>query len=271
MNKQSYSRYGTYHMLQMANLETTHPGAREEIEKQGISVCRNKWGVRQSIDGAGEQTFQKNSKTAGGIKSFVQQHCTYEKWVMSRPGQADYVSAVKEQTGLCGAMDNPRKCLQPGQITKHEQAVQNIMQVLKNDFLNPFSKDLQPSELYNVASGKPASAAVRDCLLGVFERGGKQMDEFQQRLNGVGEKHLFNVIERVKWNGFESENMKVKMKVDGKTQEISVQKDVFALLAAKSEEDSTAVDMNAALAFPLAPVSLPLATPDGCMRKTNKS
>ena len=97
------------------------------------------------------------------------------------------------------------------------------------------------------------------------------MEEFQNRLNGVGEKHLFNVIEREKWTGFESENMKVSVKVDGKAKAVTVQKDIFALLAAKSDKDFTAVDMTDALRFPLAPVSLPLATPDGGMRKTNKS
>lgn len=71
---------------------------------------------------------------------------------------------------------------------------------------------------------------------------------------------------RVKWSGFETENLKVKVQVNGKTEEVSVQKDVFGLLAAKGD-----VDMDDALTFPLAPISLPLATPDGCMRKTNKS
>ena len=270
MNKQNYARYGTFYVTQLANLHITHPGAIEEIEKKGISVCRNKWGVRQSTDGAGEQTFMKNSKTAGGIKNFVQEEKTYEKWVLSRPGQADYVSAVKELTGLCGSMENPRKCLQKGQITKHEKAVQNIIKVFKEDFVNPFSEDLNRDELFNVASGKPASAEVRDCLLSVFERGAQRMDEFRGRLNDVGDQHLFTVLERVKWTGFETENMKVNVKVDGKTKTVSVQKDIFALIAAKSGKDFTAVDMKQALKFPLAPVSLPLATPDGCMRKTSK-
>ena len=266
MNKQNYARFGTFYMTQLANLDKTHPGAREEIESKGVSVCRNNFGIRQSVDGAGEQTFQKNSKTSGGIKEFVQQEGTYEKWVLSRPGQADFVNAVKEQTGLCGSTDNPRKCLQPGQVKKHEKAVQNILGVLKNDFLSPFSSQLDPEKLYNIASGKPASAEVQKCLLGVYTRGTDQMNEFIERLNGIGDKHLFIPIERVKWNGFETENMKVKLQVNGKTEEISVQKDVFGLLAAKGD-----VDMDDALKFPLAPVSLPLATPDGCMRKTNKS
>ena len=49
----------------MERLEETHPGARNEIEKYDLSVCRNDCGIRQTVDLAGEQTFMKSAKTAG--------------------------------------------------------------------------------------------------------------------------------------------------------------------------------------------------------------
>ena len=64
-NKQNYARYGAYYCLQSEHLDTTHPGALEELEDKGLSVCRNDLNIRQSIDGAGEQTFMKSSKTTG--------------------------------------------------------------------------------------------------------------------------------------------------------------------------------------------------------------
>ena len=78
MNKQNYARYGTYYLTQMGSLDSTHPGAHEEIQEKGISVCRNNTGVRQSIDGTGEQTFMRNSKTAGNYISFLMYSgCSY--------------------------------------------------------------------------------------------------------------------------------------------------------------------------------------------------
>lgn len=66
MNKTHYARYGSFYCAEMKNLEETHPGAREELRNgNGISVCRNKDGIGQSIDGAGEQTFIRSSKTLG--------------------------------------------------------------------------------------------------------------------------------------------------------------------------------------------------------------
>lgn len=66
-NKQNYSRYGAYYCLLLENLENTHPGATEELKVKGLSVCQNTVNIGQSIDGAGEQTFMKSSKTTGEI------------------------------------------------------------------------------------------------------------------------------------------------------------------------------------------------------------
>ena len=64
-NNVRFARYETYHVNQMERLEETHPGARNEIEKYDLSVCRNDCGIRQTVDLAGEQAFMKSAKTAG--------------------------------------------------------------------------------------------------------------------------------------------------------------------------------------------------------------
>ena len=54
----------------------------------------------------------------GGIKNFATQDNTYKKWVLSRPGQAEYVVALKEATGMDKCSQNPRKCLRSSEIKK---------------------------------------------------------------------------------------------------------------------------------------------------------
>ena len=105
MNKQNYARYGTYYVLQLLNIDKTHPGAKEELKSRGVSVCRNSYNIGQSIDGAGEQTFMKDAKTIGGIKDFATQESTYEKWVLNRSAQAEYVSELLQQAGLKNVSD----------------------------------------------------------------------------------------------------------------------------------------------------------------------
>ena len=56
----------------------------------------------------------KSAKTAGGIKDYTTQDSTYEKWVLSRPAQAEYVtellSIADMSKDLC---QKPRKCSSP--------------------------------------------------------------------------------------------------------------------------------------------------------------
>ena len=63
-NKIHYSRYGTFYVEQIKNLETSCPGDMEGIE-DFCSVKRNSVGIRQATDLAGEQIYMKSAKTAG--------------------------------------------------------------------------------------------------------------------------------------------------------------------------------------------------------------
>ena len=55
-----FARYGTFYIQQLKNLDSTHPGAFEEICEM-VLVRRNKTGIGQAIDLAGEQTHMRNA------------------------------------------------------------------------------------------------------------------------------------------------------------------------------------------------------------------
>lgn len=69
-NRIHYARYGTYYIQSLEHIESTHPGAREEIEDVGLSIRRNKLGIGQSIDLAGEQSYMRSAKTSGTKRAF---------------------------------------------------------------------------------------------------------------------------------------------------------------------------------------------------------
>ena len=60
--------------------------------------------------------------------------------------------ALKEKVGL-DKNSKIKKCLRSLEIEKHEKCVKKVMYILENDFINPFSTDLEKSQLYNT-SGK---------------------------------------------------------------------------------------------------------------------
>ena len=96
------------------------------------------------------------------------------------------------------------------------------------------------------------------------------MVEFKEKISkNASNKYIFDPIKREKWKSFEDTVKRTtKIKIDGKIKDIVEQKNNLGLLAAKSDQSKLAADIKNALPFPLASVSLPLASADGAMRKT---
>ena len=62
--------------------------------------------------------------------------------------------------------------------------------------------------------------------------------------------------------------MKIVIKKDGKVKELTFQRDILGSLVAHSYQYNSGIDTDSVLCYPLAPVSVPLSTPDGSIRKT---
>ena len=215
----------------------------------------------------------RSAKTAGRIKNFATQTNTYEKWVLSRPFAAQFVNGLRNDTGLDKTTNNPRKCLGEVEIKKSEERVQKITYVLENQFINPFSTDLEQDKLYNLASGKPVRDDIADSLLTLEERGSTMMDDFGKRISSDkdGKMLFFDPITRARWKGFVDTGRKAKLTRKNESKDIKVQRDILGLLAAKSQQQRASVNIHEALCYPLAPVPLSLATCDGARRKTANS
>ena len=271
-NRVHYSRYGTYYVQSLDHLDSTHPGAKEEVAEMGLSVRRNTLGIGQAVDMAGEQSYMKNAKTAGGITQFASKETTVAKWVMNRPFQARFVESLVEISGLTRTTSSSRKCLRPSQILKSNKMVENITHCLKTQFLNPFNDKIQKGKLYNLVSGCPVNDDIAESLLNLEKSGKDAMKSFEERLTTETPAKLF--FDRLKRNKFKSWNDAVKkatIKKNGKLQELVFQRDILGILAASSYKEKSAVDIDAALCYPLAPVSMPLSSTDGTIRKTVKS
>ena len=95
------------------------------------------------------------------------------------------------------------------------------------------------------------------------------MVQFKERVTTDGcNKHIFNPIKRKKmgkfWRYSEKNN---KDEIDGKTKDIVEQ--IFWLLVAKSDQSVSAIDIKNALSFPLASISVLLASADSAIWKAN--
>ena len=64
---------------------------------------------------------------------------------------------------------------------------------------------------------------------------------------------------------------KVRISVGGKSKEVTAQRDILGLLAAKSQQYDAAINTDNALCYSLASVPMAMATCDDGRRKTAKS
>ena len=65
-NKTNYARYGMCYVQQLHHFETLYPGLKSLLKAKWISVqAQSSHHVRTSIDQLGEQTINRDAKTAG--------------------------------------------------------------------------------------------------------------------------------------------------------------------------------------------------------------
>ena len=233
---------------------------------------RNTRGIGQAVDMAGEQSYMKSAKTAGGIRQFSTNEAAVAKWVMNRPFQARFAETLMEISGLSKTTSSSRKCLRPSEILKSEKMVKNILDALQIQFLNPFHQEIEKSNLHNLVSGRPVNDAICDSLLGLEKDGIRLMESFEERLTTDPTKAtFFSPLKRNKYKSWKDSAKKIVIKKDGKVKELTFQRDILGILVAHSYQYNSGIDIDSVLCYPLAPVSVPLSTPDGSIRKTVKS
>ena len=79
--------------------------------------------------------------------------------------------------------------------------VDNIINALKTQFLNPFKEDIDKSKLFNLVSGCPVDDEISESLLSLQDNGIQAMESFETRLTTKEPTEMFfstlkQVVER---------------------------------------------------------------------------
>jgi len=148
--------------------------------------------------------------------------------------------------------------------------VTNVINVLNNDYINPFSANISKDTLVNLSSGVELEEDVSNAILNIYKTGQQQYECFVKERIILGRtKNLQDTIKRNKLQNF-STNNKIK-NVPNKTKGIEINRDILAKMLFITHNKGKVIDFQKALCKPLSEVPLSLANPDGSMRKTDKS
>ena len=228
-NRPNYSRWMVRYYLNLLNVDESHPGVREMLEKGAFSVKRTaKPFSRAAIDMTLEQTVNRDAASRlTGIAAFGQSEAARKRWMMTRSVRSSIVNNLMNKAGLQSNEDITKE-LKPYRIKKDNEDLQKIIEGIKST-MNPFTQ--YPNEnLYCLATGKKADEEIKDDLLNCVKKGQAWCDDFT---NGCFQdpSRFQKPIPRKKVKNFVTTAIKSKVgSKDVKIKELQGTRDLFARL-----------------------------------------
>ncbi|KAK3746534.1 hypothetical protein QZH41_007378 [Actinostola sp. cb2023] len=269
-NNLNYARYLTAYLSQMSHLEQEHPDVHSHLASGGFSVQigeNNPFG-RIPVDQTCEETVNKDTQTPGGTKGFSLKPGAVSRYYMVAEYRSIFLSNLREMLHLKSFYGHTD--LQGTRITRDEEDVKSLVDLLENTWINPFDPDTQ--ELVSISTGKVAPPEVQEHLLLAREKGNAAYQEFsQQRIESSPPVlDFYHKMTKLKLKTF-SDLIKKKTfrKENGKEIILKADRVLFGQMIVIAQ--SRNLSMNEVLVHPLGPLPWSLATPDGSLRKTNKA
>ena len=163
------------------------------------------------------------------------------------------------------------KSLRPSQILGSQKMVNCVIEVLSEEYLNPFSVSLDEN-LYNLSSGVPVEGKLANELLCTKQKGSEIYGCFpNERLLAGGAKKIHDPLPRNKVYSFKSTSKKILIKKNNRERTVEVNRNVLGFLVRLSLCSGQPLDFENALRYPLLPIPLSIAATDGERRKATKS
>lgn len=269
----NYARYLTYFAQYITNIEETHPGATELLQRGAIGVARSKIpGNRCDVDKTMEETFMRHSKSRGGsggvgMTGILTSNESRQRWVRTTHERTKYLQYTLEMANMSHHPVHKHHDLRPCEITKSEHQVTKVIDAFEG-FVQPFeigNTDL----LYNISSGAPVPKDVEADILSAELIGNKLKTEFiENRLKKNTD--MFEPVKRLKLKTMASVNKIVKLKTSSnKLIEYRQSASIAFQLLIKAQNQQ--LDLRVILTYPLTVVPLSIATSDGFLFRSDKS
>ena len=175
----NYARYSAFYLLNMLNLEKTHPGAEDLLKNNGFSVNRSDVpSSRNAVDITIEQTINRHAKSHSGNVGFSRNRSAYYRWCRTRLARTSYLQATKERANVDTLESTSDKEVRSSQILKSEEDTCCVREA-RNNFINPFTIE-DKDTLYCLSSGASVPSTVENDILMSDEIGKKTHKQFVQ-------------------------------------------------------------------------------------------
>ena len=229
-NKQNYARYMVRFILNLLNMDTTHPGVRQMLEKGALTIRRSsKPFSRLPVDMTLEQTINADAASRlTGISAFQQSDAAKNRWTITRTARSAVVGELLNMAGLKKTSEDVHKELRPSRVRRDNEDLKKLVEGIEASH-NPFAEN-ESNNLYCITTGNAVSETVKNDLLNFKEHGERWCSDFRNEC--LQDPLRFErSIRRKKVMNFASEAVSVKLKsVEMKVVEIKCTRDLFGHL-----------------------------------------
>ncbi|KAJ8676936.1 hypothetical protein QAD02_012723 [Eretmocerus hayati] len=176
-NHQNYARYLTLYHDNLMNIDHTHPGLRDKMARS-LGVRRNdKDFARQDDDIVLETTINNDSANKmTGTRNIMNNLGAVQRWTDSHTLRTEIIAHTTKRLNIRSG-DDVTFQLKPCVIKKLNDQLDSLVGAFRQS-INPFSTDIDHSELYNISTGKTVRIDVSDSLLSVLETGKDLREQF---------------------------------------------------------------------------------------------
>ncbi|CAG9825679.1 unnamed protein product [Phaedon cochleariae] len=251
----------------MSNLEKTDHDISDYFRSRGFSVqlgSKNPFS-RIPVDQTLEETVNRDTQKSGGTKGFSLKPGTVEKYYITAEYRASALRQLRENLSLSNHSKFHHADLHKPRMKIDEECVSSIVQLLENDWTNPF--DQSPSDIINLSTGRAAAPDVQTSLLSLKKRGEDAYETFKRDRLERGE-GFFDPIKKINLKTF---NTTVPLKKSGKNKEIILRADRKLYASMILIAENRHLNMLDVFSHPLGPLPRSLANPDGSIKKTSKT
>ena len=276
-NGHNYARYLTYFSVFLMNIENSHPGAQEILERGAISVARSFIpGNRVDVDKTIEETFNRHAKSHSGqgsdgfgVSGLMTNMAAYHRFCNTTHERVRFYERLLVMAAM--SKNNEKESSHLDAVNKHrsETKVRKAVTAIRS-ILNPFSTELDTENdgLYILSSGNKVPDQLANQILSAETRGRDARDKFIKDRLVEKSVDFFAPISKQKDINFDTLNKTVVMKTtEKKLLEVKQSNTIaFELL----EKNSSPEQLKEIAKYPLMPVPSAIGTPDGFLLKNTK-
>ena len=268
----NYARYLTFFAVFLANIECSHPGATEMLERGAFSVARSFTpGNRSAVDSKC-QVKRRWWNCCRTVRNFKGQEA-YQRWTRTMSECKKYYQATLSladmTTEICDGSSH--KDLRKTEIAKSEKQVIKTIEAIKS-FINIYDVE-DHQKLYCLSSGVAVEMKTAPDVLWA-ENVGKEMKETFIKDRLEKKEMFFEPITKAKLKSMSSRTKSAKLLTSSNKVVQYKQEGIaaFGLLVLLYNHLGTRLDLQELMSYPLTPIPYSIAKAGGffCQDKQSK-